>query len=134
MGHSSHSTSQPSIQGSSASRAHSLATQQGEPRTNHPGLFVWLWNIPSPCWMDAVFPPEVETVLQKLDPLSREIVLLRVQRDMKQDEISDALGVAQGTVSKRLTKARRFLPHLPRRLSSGRHHVQSIGSVSPHAS
>jgi RNA polymerase sigma-70 factor (ECF subfamily) len=51
----------------------------------------------------------LESALNRLPPEQREIVLLRELEDMSYSDISEALGISEGTVKSRLARAREAL-------------------------
>jgi RNA polymerase sigma factor (sigma-70 family) len=53
--------------------------------------------------------PRLETALARLDRGQREVLLLHAWGDLDNDEIAAAVGIPQGTVRSRLSRARAFV-------------------------
>ena len=49
---------------------------------------------------------DLETILKKIDPAHREILVLRELQQMTYDQIAQTLGLPRGTVESRLFRAR----------------------------
>jgi RNA polymerase sigma-70 factor (ECF subfamily) len=55
----------------------------------------------------AAAAPQLAAALAQLEPRDREVLLLFAWEELSYQEISDALGIAPGTVASRLSRARR---------------------------
>ncbi|MFS0840257.1 RNA polymerase sigma factor [Paenibacillus sp. 1P03SA] len=57
--------------------------------------------------MEAAFTDEIWEVVMKLSPKFREVLVLDAKYDMTMGEIAQVLGVSEGTVKSRLSRARK---------------------------